>query len=282
MARSRKQKGRQQQQQKKQKHAQAQTQQGKKKSNVFIPKFYDNQQTRLGGRYSGILEINPKGYGFIRKLDYEFSYTPKDPFLKPDEVRHYDLRSGLILEGEFEEDKFGNRHVYSIDRINQIPAEEWQKVNKFERQTPEMPTEHIQLGVNAEDLELRTIDLVAPIGKGQRALIVAPPRTGKTVLLKKIAKNLVEHHPDVHVSVLLVDERPEEVTDFLRTTDAEVFASSNDKPTQSHIRIAELALGYVKRKAEGGEHAVLLIDSLTRLGRAYNAAQTGSGRTLSG
>ena len=249
---------------------------------VFVPKFQPGPDVVVGGTYAGVLEVNPKGYGFIRKLDFEFSYNPKDPFLKPDEVRHHDLRSGLILEGEFEEDKFGNRHVYSIERINQIPAEEWQKVNKFERQTPEMPTEHIQLGVNSEDLELRTIDLVAPIGKGQRALIVAPPRTGKTVLLKKIAKSLIEHHPDIHVSVLLVDERPEEVTDFLRTTDAEVFASSNDKPTQSHIRISELALGYVKRKAESGEHAVLLIDSLTRLGRAYNAAQTGSGRTLSG
>lgn len=249
---------------------------------AFVPKFQPGPDVVVGGTYAGVLEVNPKGYGFIRKLDFEFSYSPKDPFLKPEEVRHHDLRSGLILEGEFEEDKFGNRHVYSIEQINQIPAEEWQKVNKFERQTPEMPTKHIQLGINAEDLELRTIDLVAPIGKGQRALIVAPPRTGKTVLLKKIAKSLIEHHPDVHVSVLLVDERPEEVTDFLRTTDAEVFASSNDKPTQSHIRISELALGYVKRKAESGEHAVLLIDSLTRLGRAYNAAQTGSGRTLSG
>ena len=250
--------------------------------NVFIPKFQDGRDVFIGGGYAGILEINPKGYGFIRKLDYEFSYHPKDPFLKPEEVKHFDLRAGLILEGEFEEDKFGNRHVYSIDRINHMPILDWQRVNRFERQTPEMPTEHLQLGFDPDDLELRTIDLIAPVGKGQRALIVAPPRTGKTVLLKQIAKSLTKHHPDIHVSILLVDERPEEVTDFLRTTDAEVFASSNDKPTHSHLRIAEMALGYVKRKAEGGQHSVLLIDSLTRLGRAYNAAQTGSGRTLSG
>jgi len=126
------------------------------------------------------------------------------------------------------------------------------------------------------------MDLIAPIGRGQRALIVAPPRTGKTVLLKKIAKSLSDHYPDIHTGILLVDERPEEVTDFLRTTNAEVFASSNDKPTESHIRISEMALGYVKRMAEYGGHAVLLIDSLTRLGRAYNAAQANSGRTLSG
>ena len=145
-----------------------------------------------------------------------------------------------------------------------------------------MPTEPLTLGVNPEEVELRALDLIAPIGKGQRALIVAPPRTGKTVLLKQIAGALTEHHPEVHTSILLVDERPEEVTDFLRTTSAEVFASSNDRSTQSHVRIAEMALGYAKRKAESGQDAVLLIDSLTRLGRAYNAAQTGSGRTLSG
>jgi transcription termination factor Rho len=145
-----------------------------------------------------------------------------------------------------------------------------------------MPVDPIKLGHKAEDYEMRVIDLVAPIGRGQRALIVAPPRTGKTVLLKKIAESVCEHYPDIHTSVLLVDERPEEVTDFLRTTQAEVFASSNDKPTSSHLRVTEMALGYVKRKAEMGEDAVLLIDSLTRLGRAYNAAQSGSGRTLSG
>lgn len=252
------------------------------KGNVFIPKFHTNQQTRIGGRYNGVLEINQKGYGFIRKLDFEFSYNPKDPFLKPDEVKLNDLRSGLILEGEFEEDQSGNRHVYSIERINGRASEDWQKVNRFELQTPIMPVEHIELGHNPEDIELRVIDLVAPIGRGQRALIVAPPRTGKTVLLKKIARSITENYPDIHTGILLVDERPEEVTDFLRSTNAEVFASSNDKPTESHVRISEMALGYVKRKAESGQDAVLLIDSLTRLGRAYNAAQSNSGRTLSG
>lgn len=252
------------------------------KKNVFIPKFHHNQQTRIGGRYNGILEINEKGYGFIRRIDFEFNYSPKDPFLKPDEVKHYDLRSGLVLEGEFEQDQSGNRHVHSIEKINDRLPEEWQKINRFELQTPIMPNEYIKLGHQPDDTELRVMDLIAPIGRGQRALIVAPPRTGKTVLLKKIARSITENYPDIHTGILLVDERPEEVTDFLRTTNAEVFASSNDKPTESHVRISEMALGYVKRKAEYGQHAVLLIDSITRLGRAYNAAQANSGRTLSG
>lgn len=274
MSRSRKHKGR-------KKPSKQQPKKGTKR-NIFMPQFHHNQQTRIGGRYSGILEINEKGYGFIRKIDFEFSFDPRDPFLKPEEVKLHDLRSGLVMEGEFEQDQTGNRHVYSIERINGRPPEDWQKINRFELQTPIMPNEYIELGLKPDDLELRVIDLIAPIGRGQRALIVAPPRTGKTVLLKKIAQSLTENYPDIHTGILLVDERPEEVTDFLRSTNAEVFASSNDKPTESHVRISEMALGYVKRKAEYGQHAVLLIDSITRLGRAYNAAQTNSGRTLSG
>lgn len=273
MARSRKNKGR---------NKKKQSGHKSKKQNAYAPQFHQNQQTRIGGRYNGILEINEKGYGFIRKLDFEFSYHPKDPFLRPDEVKFHDLRTGLILEGEFEEDQSGNRHVYSIEKVNGRVPEEWQKINRFELQTPIMPDEYIKLGYKPEDIELRVMDLISPIGRGQRALIVAPPRTGKTVLLKKIAQSLTENYPDIHTGILLVDERPEEVTDFLRTTNAEVFASSNDRPTESHVRISEMALGYVKRKAEYGEHAVLLIDSLTRLGRSYNAVQTNSGRTLSG
>ena len=255
----------------------------KKSGNVFIPKFYWKNNQGIAGRYAGVLEINSKGWGFIRKLDYEFTYQPQDPFLKPDEVKELDLRPGLVLEGEFEEDNKGHKHVASVDVVNGRPVEAWTKSSRFERQTPIMPIEWIKMGHNADDVEMRVVDLVAPIGKGQRSLIVAPPRTGKTVLLKKIAKSLNDNHADdIHVSVLLVDERPEEVTDFIRSTQAEVFASSNDKNTQSHIRITEMALGYAKRKAEMGEDSVLLIDSLTRLGRAYNAVQSNSGRTLSG
>lgn len=247
-----------------------------------VPEFLNNQHVTFGGEYAGIVEINEKGYGFIRKLDHEFSKSPKDPFLFPEEVRYNNLKTGLGLKGTTEKDQKGNLHVATIDSLLDAPLEKWTKAKRFELQTPIMPVEHLKLGFNADDVELRVIDLIAPVGKGQRALIVAPPRTGKTVLLKKIAHAIDEHYPGVHLAVLLVDERPEEVTDFMRTTKGRVFASSNDKPTMSHVRISEMALGYAKRLAEMGEDAVLLIDSLTRMGRAYNAAQTNSGRTLSG
>ncbi len=251
-------------------------------SGVFIPEFINNQNVTFGGRYSGIVEINEKGYGFIRKLDYEFSKTKTDPFLYPEEVRFNNLKTGIGIEGELERDQKGTLHVATIDNLLHAPLERWTKAKRFELQTPIMPVQHLKLGFKPDDVELRVIDLISPVGFGQRALIVAPPRTGKTVLLKKIAHSIDEHYPNVHLAVLLVDERPEEVTDFMRTTKGRVFASSNDKPTSSHVRISELALGYVKRLAEMGEDAVLLIDSITRMGRAYNAIQSNSGRTLSG
>ncbi len=254
----------------------------KKSKNVFVPRFKNDKHVEVAGRYRGVAEINQKLYGFARKLDYEFSFEPKDPFLKPDETKQHNLRPGLVIEGEYEEDRHGNRHIHSIDKINDRDPGHWKKTTRFELQTPIMPNEQIKLGQDPDNYEMRVMDLIAPIGKGQRALIVAPPRTGKTVLLKKLAESITHNYDDIHTGVLLVDERPEEVTDFMRTTDAEVFASSNDKPTKNHLRVTEMALGYMKRKAEMGDDAVLLIDSITRLGRAYNAAQSNSGRTLSG
>jgi transcription termination factor Rho len=246
------------------------------------PDFLDNRHVTHGGTYSGVIEVNENGYGFIRKLNHDFSKTPKDPFVMPAMVRHMYLKMGLELEGELEKDQRGSLRVKTVDRVNGKPIEEWMKARRFELQTPIMPVEQIKLAHTEDEIDLRVIDLIAPLGKGQRALIVAPPRTGKTVLLKQIAHNIDENYPDICLAILLVDERPEEVTDFMRTTKGHVFASSNDKSTESHTRISELALGFVKRKAEMGQDAVLLIDSLTRMGRAYNAAQTNSGRTLSG
>jgi transcription termination factor Rho len=256
----------------------------KHKSATKTPEFIQNQAIVSGVSYRGILEIPVKsnGYGFIRKTDSEFSKTPKDPFLTPDMISYYDLRQGLVLEGEMDQDVKGNQRVSTIQSINGKYPDQWSQNTRFEYQTPIMPNEQIKMAHKADEVDLRVIDLIAPIGKGQRAIIVAPPRSGKTVLLKRIAHAIDTYHPGINLAVLLVDERPEEVTDFIRTTKGMVFASSNDKPTDSHIRISELALSYVKRIAESGEHAVLLIDSLTRLGRAYNAAATGSGRTMSG
>ncbi|MFU8859936.1 MAG: transcription termination factor Rho [Cyclonatronaceae bacterium] len=251
-------------------------------SAVQTPDFLENRHVTHGGTYSGVIEVNENGYGFIRKLNHDFSKTPKDPFVVPNMVRRMYLKMGLELEGELEKDQRGNHRVLTVDKVNGKPIEEWMKARRFELQTPIMPVEQIRLAHSEDDIDLRVIDLIAPIGMGQRSLIVAPPRTGKTVLLKQIAGTIDEHYPDICLAVLLVDERPEEVTDFMRTTKGHVFASSNDKSTESHTRISELALGFVKRKAEMGQNAVLLIDSLTRMGRAYNAAQTNSGRTLSG
>ncbi len=255
---------------------------GSKGHKAFVPEFVTNAPTQPAGRYAGIVEVAANGYGFIRRLDNEFTMTPRDPFFFPEQVRYMNLKSGLCITGDLEQDVKGNRHCLNVDGLNVGPLERWTKARRFELQTPIMPVEHIQLAFRPDDIELRVMDLIAPVGKGQRALIVAPPRTGKTVLLKKIAHAIDEHHPDIHLAVLLVDERPEEVTDFIRTTKGRVFASSNDKPTLNHTRVSELALGYVKRLAEMGEDCVLLIDSLTRMGRAYNAAAGNSGRTLSG
>ncbi|TVQ68366.1 MAG: transcription termination factor Rho [Balneolaceae bacterium] len=247
-----------------------------------LPNFLDNQHVKPAGLYSGIMEVTEKGVGFLRKLDHEFTATPQDPFAVPDMVRFFNLKPGLLVEGEIEQDQRGNKRLVSVHSVNGEPYEVWAKAVRFDLQTPIMPVEQIKLSRSPDEIELRVIDLIAPVGKGQRALIVAPPRTGKTVLLKNIARSVDDYHPDIELAVLLVDERPEEVTDFIRTTKGRVFASSNDKSTKSHTRISELALGYVKRKAEMGKDAVLLIDSITRLSRAYNAAQAGGGRTMSG
>ncbi len=255
---------------------------GPQSKQAFVPEFLSAGPLTPAGTYSGIIEVNEKGYGFIRKFDHEFTKTPTDPFLFPDQVRFMNLKTGLYLSGELESDSKGNLHALTVDHLNIGSFERWTKARRFELQTPIMPIEQIQLAFKPEDIELRVVDLIAPVGRGQRALIVAPPRTGKTVILKKIAHAIDEHYPDIHLGVLLVDERPEEVTDFMRTTKGKVFASSNDKPTHNHTRVSELAIGYMKRLAEMGEDCVLLIDSLTRMGRAYNAAQTGGGRTMSG
>ncbi|MEX0684810.1 MAG: transcription termination factor Rho [Balneolales bacterium] len=249
---------------------------------ALIPYFLDNEHVKPAGNYSGVVELNEKGFGFLRKFDHEFASTPKDPFLSQEFVRYFNLKPGLIIDVELDQDQKGNRRVSAINTINEGNPDDWIMCDRFELQTPIMPVNQIKLSKKHDEIEQRVIDLIAPIGKGQRALIVAPPRTGKTVLLKKIAKSIDESDDDLHLAILLVDERPEEVTDFMRTTKGRVFASSNDKTTDSHTRISELALGYVKRLAEMGKDSVLLIDSLTRMGRAYNAAQSNSGRTLSG
>lgn len=253
-----------------------------KNTNGKAPAFDTNGPVKPGEDFTGILELNENGYGFLRKLNHEFTKSQNDPFIHVNMVRMHYLKPGLVLECATEEDPKRNRRVSEIRTINDASIDDWALAKRFELQTPIMPVEQIKLSNNPDETEMRVIDLIAPIGKGQRALIVAPPRTGKTVLLKQIANAVDTYHPDIELAILLVDERPEEVTDFMRTTKGRVFASSNDSSVESHTRISELALGYCKRRAEMGKDVVLLIDSLTRMGRAYNAAQSNSGRTLSG
>lgn len=247
-----------------------------------VPEFDTQQPATDAGMYTGVLELNEKGYGFLRKLDHMFSKGNRDPFVHVNMVRLYYLKPGLVLQCQIEEDFKGNRRVRAIELVNDEPIEKWTLARRFELQTPIMPIEQIKLAQDPDEMEMRVLDLIAPIGKGQRALIVAPPRTGKTILLKQIAHSIDKYHPSIDLAILLVDERPEEVTDFMRTTKGRVFASSNDSTVESHTRISELALGYTKRRAEMGRDVVLLIDSITRMGRAYNAVQSNSGRTLSG
>lgn len=253
-----------------------------KNDKSLVPDFDDKGPIRNAGIYTGVIELNEKGYGFLRKLDHEFSKSGKDPFVHVNMVRLLYLKPGLVLECEIEEDHKGNARVSQVIGINGDSVDSWTRARRFELQTPIMPVEQIRMAHQPDETEMRVIDLISPIGKGQRALIVAPPRTGKTILLKQIAGAIDKYHPNIDLAILLVDERPEEVTDFMRTTKGRVFASSNDRSVESHTRISEMALSYVKRRAEMGRDAVLLIDSLTRMGRAYNAAQTNTGRTLSG
>lgn len=253
-----------------------------KQDAALTPSFDTNQPVKPAGTYTGVVELNEKGYGFLRKLSHDFAKSSKDPFIHVNMVRMMYLKPGLVLDCEIEEDVHGNLRVASVNSVNGESLEKWTLARRFELQTPIMPVEQIKLSLQPDEVEMRVLDLIAPVGKGQRALIVAPPRTGKTVLLKQIANSIDTHHPDIELAILLVDERPEEVTDFMRTTKGRVFASSNDSTVDSHTRISEMALGYVKRRAEMGKDVVLLIDSLTRMGRAYNAAQANSGRTLSG
>lgn len=266
----------------KKKAPKAKTAKTSKKSNSDLVPQFNAQKSSPAGSYSGILEINEKGYGFLRKFNHEFTQKKDDPFVPVNMVQLLYLRPGLIIDAEIEADNKNNRRVAEITAINAKPLAEWAKARRFELQTPIMPIQQIKLAMRPDETEMRVVDLIAPIGKGQRALIVAPPRTGKTVLLKQMANAIEQYHKKIELAILLIDERPEEVTDFMRTTNGKVFASSNDNNIESHTRITELALGYAKRKAEMGEDVVLLMDSLTRMGRAYNGAQKSSGRTMSG
>jgi len=231
---------------------------------------------------SGVLEIMPDGYGFLRP----FAYVPshEDIYVSPSQIRKFDLRTGDRVGGQVRSPKESERFfaMLKVESVNGFPPEESVKRIHFDALTPLYPTERLVLASESQELSTRIIDLVAPIGKGQRGLIVAPPKAGKTVLLQKMAKGITTNHPEVELFILLIDERPEEVTDMQRSTEAEVVASTFDEPPENHVKIADMVLERAKRLVEHKKDVVILMDSITRLARAHNLIIPTSGRTLSG
>lgn len=233
--------------------------------------------------FRGILEvIGDKKFGFIREFRSDVPKGNSDPFCSPSTIRKYKLRDGVALEGTLRPGRKGDMQVHRISSIMGVNPEKWANSKGFDSGHTIYPDEKFSLVKGTRDVMMRIIDLTCPLGKGQRALIVAPPRTGKTLMLKEIAASITQNHPEVELVALLVDERPEEVTDFKRSTSATIFASSNDREEDNHVRVSVLSLEYAKRLVEMGKDVVLLLDSLTRLGRSFNLWGEGSGRTLSG
>lgn len=238
-------------------------------------------------RGSGTLEVLPDGYGFLRSVAHNYLASPEDIYVSPSQIRRLGLRTGLVVEGPIRlpiegQDNFA---LMQVELVNSNPPEERGSGTLFEDLTPLHPAQRLVLEVRAEDLDTRVIDLVTPIGKGQRGLIVSPPRAGKTVLLQKIALSIRENHPECYLIVLLVDERPEEVTDMVRTVagpTSEVVASTFDEPASEHIHVSEIALEKAKRMVERGRDVVILLDSITRLARAHNTEAPSGGKLLSG
>ena len=234
---------------------------------------------------TGVLEIMPDGYGFLRSSDYNYLNSPDDIYLSQSQIKHYGLKTGDTLVGEIKPPKEGDKYfpLVKVKQINGRNPEFIRDRVPFDFLTPLFPTEKFDITSNGHNnLSTRVVDLFAPIGKGQRGLIVAQPKTGKTVLLKDIANAIADNHPEVYMIVLLIDERPEEVTDMARSVKAEVIASTFDEPAERHVKVANIVLEKAKRLVECGHDVVILLDSITRLARAFNTVQPASGKVLSG
>lgn len=232
----------------------------------------------------GVLEILPDGFGFLRSPNYNYLPCPEDIYISPSQIRRFDLKTGDTVSGQIRPPKEGERYfaLLKVEAINfQDPEQSREKI-LFDNLTPLYPDERIVLETDPKEVSMRVMDLLTPIGKGQRGLIVAPPRTGKTMLLQKIANSTTKNFPDVKLIVLLIDERPEEVTDMERSVKAEVISSTFDEPADRHVQVAEMVIEKAKRLVEHKYDVVILLDSITRLARAYNTVQPHSGRVLSG
>ena len=249
-------------------------------------KMYDFDGILSG---SGVLEMMSDGYGFLRSSDYNYLTSPDDIYVSQSQIKLFGLKTGDVVEGSIRPPKEGEKYfpLVKVDRINGRSPEEVRDRVPFDHLTPLFPDEKFMLTDRRspkvyDNIAVRVVDLFSPIGKGQRGLIVAQPKTGKTMLLKDIANAIAANHPEVYMIVLLIDERPEEVTDMARSVDAEVIASTFDEPAERHVKIAEIVLNKAKRLVECGHDVVILLDSITRLARAYNTVQPASGKVLSG
>ena len=236
----------------------------------------------------GVLEVLPDGFGFLRSIEASYMASTDDIYLSPSQIRRFNLHTGDMIEGEVRVPKDGERYfaLVKVDRVNDSTPEESKHKIMFENLTPLFPKEQFKLERDGfkgeENITGRIIDLIAPIGKGQRALLVAQPKTGKTVMMQQLAHALVANHPDCHLIVLLVDERPEEVTEMLRTVRGEVISSTFDEPAARHVQVAEMVIERAKRLDEMKKDVIILLDSITRLARAYNNVLPSSGKVLTG
>jgi len=239
-----------------------------------------NGTPEYGGGY---LEISEKGFGFLRSAENHFHPKPTDIFVTPDTIKKNFLREGCHVNGPLQPPHRGvSSQLKAVDKVNEMLFADYVKAVRFENLTTIDPIDKFRLETSPDLIETRIIDIVTPIGKGTRGLIVAPPRTGKTTILKQIANSVTTNHPEVHVLVLLIDERPEEVTDFQRSVKAEVVASSNDQDLETHVRLSRFMIERCRRMVESGRDVFVLLDSLTRVARAYNSVHGGSGRTMTG
>jgi len=257
---------------------------GMKKQDLIF-KILQAQAEKEGYLFGvGVLEILEDGFGFLRSTNYNYLPCPDDIYISPSQIRKFDLRTGDTVSGQIRPPKEGERYfaLLKVEAVNFENPEEAKEKILFDNLTPLYPHQRYMLETNPEELSTRIMDLLTPIGKGQRGLIVAPPYSGKTVLLQKTANAIVTNNPDVFMIILLIDERPEEVTDMQRSVKAEVISSTFDEPAERHIQVAEIVLEKAKRLVEYKKDVVILLDSITRLARAYNAVAPHSGKVLSG
>ncbi len=251
----------------------------------LIFKILEGQTAKDGLTFSkGVLEVLPDGYGFLRSSDYNYLPSPDDIYVSPSQIKKFSLRTGDFVSGQVRPPKEGERFfaLLRVEAVNGQDPEAIRERTLFDNLTPVYPTRRINLESAPGEYSMRIMDLLSPIGKGQRGLIVSPPKSGKTILLQKIANSITRNHPEIKLLILLIDERPEEVTDMERSVKGEVISSTFDEPAERHVQVADMVIEKAKRLVEAKEDVVILLDSITRLARAHNIVVPHSGRILSG